>query len=115
MKLSYKAALFSALVLPGSGYFFVGKSMRAWLAILISLSCLAIFILEASHKAQIIAEKILAGTIPFDVGVIQQQLDLTPGLFDPNILWLATIMIVGVWLFSAINCFFIGRRFEQDK
>ena len=70
MKLSTKAALYSSIVFPGSGYFIVKEKIRGYIACSISFACLVIYIIEAFHKAQIIAHKIVNGEIAYNISLV---------------------------------------------
>ena len=72
MNTAGKAALYSAIVFPGSGYFFTQKKNRGWISMALSLVILGILMKEAWYKAQIIAQKIVMGEIPHDFLEIQK-------------------------------------------
>jgi len=112
LKLSTKAAVYSLFVFPGSGYFFVKANKRGVSAFLMSFICVAVFMIEAYEKAQVIAQKIVAGEISYNIETIQAEIELVQTSFDPNILLAATIVFVGVWLVSAIDSFRLGKKLE---
>ncbi len=109
MKLPMKAALYSGLVFPGAGYFVVQKKLRGFVALLISIAGLSVIIMESIHKAQIIAEKIVSGAIPFDIKIVQQQIFETPGIFSPDLLSGVYTVIGLVWLIGIVDGYRIGR------
>ena len=109
MKVATKAALFSAIVFPGAGYFIVKKNVQGSVALLVTLTGLAIMMVEAYQKAQIIAEKIVAGTIPLDILIIREQIILTPGNLTPEEVTYLSFAIGAVWLFGIVDCYRIGR------
>lgn len=109
MKTATKAALFSAIVFPGAGYFVVNKKVQGTIAFLITLTGLSIMMVEAYQKAQIIAEKIVAGVIPVDIQAIREQIVLTSGNLSPETVTYLSISIGAVWLFGIIDCYRIGR------
>jgi len=109
MKTATKAALFSAIVFPGAGYFVVQRRVQGAIAFLITLTGLSIMMVEAYQKAQIIAEKIVAGIIPLDIQVIREQIVLTSGNLSPEIATYLSLSIGAVWLFDIIDSYRIGR------
>ncbi len=115
MKLSHQAALYSAMVFPGAGYFVVKEKPRGWIALTITLICLGVIIKDASFKAQIIAEKIVNGMMPFDVAIIRDQILHTPGFFSETVIWMVSSIIVVVWLVGLIDSFRIGKRLEKTE
>ena len=109
MKTATKAALFSAIVFPGAGYFVVQKKVQGVIAFLITLAGLSIMMVEAYQKAKIIAEKIVAGVIPLDIQLIREQIILTPGNLSPETATYLSLSIGAVWLFGIVDCYRIGR------
>jgi len=112
MKLSTKAAIYSALVFPGAGYFVVKKTVHGAVAFLITFVGLALVMVEAFHKAQIIADKMVAGAIPLDIGVIREQILTTPGVFSATVVSAISIVIGVVWLGGIIDSWRIAKRGE---
>ncbi|WP_250655390.1 hypothetical protein [Alkalimarinus coralli] len=108
MKIATKAALFSAIVFPGAGYFIVEKRVRGAVAFAITLAALSVLMVEAYHKAQIIAEKIVYGVIPLDIQVIREQIVLTPGHLSPETATYLSFIVGAVWLVGIVDCYRIG-------
>ncbi len=115
MKTSIKAAIYSGVVFPGTGYFVVGKILRGIIACLITIAALSIIVMEINHKVQIISEKIIMGTLTFDPLLIQEQILETTGKFSPEVLMLATYTIGIVWLFSLLDSYLIGKKIQNKK
>lgn len=115
MKLSTKAAIYSGIVFPGAGYFAVKKPIRGLVAALISLVYLGLVIVEAVHKAQIIAQDILNGLIRYDIASIRAQIELTPGIISTQALTLATIAIAIVWVVGIIDSYRIGKNIDLQN
>ncbi len=110
MKLSTKAALFSGLLFPGSGYFIVKKKRRGFLFFVVTLASLAIILIEAIHKAQVIAQDILSGALVMSVETLREQIQITPGAFSPEIISAVTYFVVGLWVISIVDCYRIGQK-----
>ena len=113
MKLSTKAALYSAIVFPGAGYFIVKNKLRGGIALSISLGCLVVFMIEAFNKAQIIAGKIVSGEIPYDINIIRDQIPLTPGVFATEFIMVTTICIALVWIVGGIDSYRLGKLLDK--
>ncbi|UZE95480.1 hypothetical protein [Alkalimarinus alittae] len=109
MKIATKAALFSAVVFPGAGYFVVKRRGRGVVVLTISIVGLAMLMVEAYIKAQIIAEKIVRGVIPVDIQVIRDQLVLAKGVLSPETAMGISLTIGAVWIFSIVDGYRIGR------
>jgi len=113
MKLSTKAALYSGLLFPGSGYFIVKKKKQGFLFLIIALASLTILITEAIHKAQVIAQDIVSGALVMNIETLQEQIQITPGVFSPGIISAVTYFVVGLWLVSIIDCYRIGQKLSK--
>jgi hypothetical protein len=112
MDLATKSAIYSGLVFPGTGYFFSQNKTKAWISILLSLTCLIIFMSEAVFKAQIIADKIIAGQLPFDILVIREQIKLVEGNYSDMFLGSITFLFVTTWLVSILDSYRESKNFQ---
>ncbi len=115
MKLATKAAIYSGLVFPGAGYFVVKKAIHGSISFLITFAGLAVVVIEAFHKAQVIAEKIVVGAIPVDIGLIRERILETPGAFSPEVVSSVTIMIGLVWLVGIVDSYRIGAGMQEKS
>ena len=109
MTIFSKPVIFSALIFPGSGYFFLNRPKQAMAFMLSTLSCLLVVFYDAYYKAQIIAEKIIDGYLPIDIQSIQQEILTTQGVISPSVITALSFIIGGLWLFGIIDCYRIGR------
>jgi hypothetical protein len=114
MKLKHKATLYSLLVFPGAGYFFLDRMQRGFVAMFLSLGGLAVLTVEAFHKAQVLAEKIVYGELPYDINVIRQQIPLTPGVLDERLVIGITLSLLLLWLFACVDSYRIGQVLEAS-
>ncbi len=110
MKLSIKAALLSGLVFPGAGYFIVRKKITGLIIFILTCSGLSALIVDTTHKAKIIAEKINQGVIPLDINIIQEQIHITPGVFSANTLIGISVIIGLLWIVGVADCYRIGKN-----
>ncbi len=113
MKKSHKAALLCTTVFPGAGYFMLKKPIRGVIALAIALGTLFFIMKEAMFKANIIAEQILAGQQSFDPIQITEQLLHGPSLYGPEFIKTLTYFIVATWVYTAIDCFRLGKEFDK--
>jgi len=113
MKLSTKAGLYSGLLFPGSGYFIVNKKRLGFLFLVVTLASLTILLIEAIHKAQVIAQDILSGTLVMDLETLREKIQVTPGFFSPETISAITYLIVALWLISIIDCYRIGQKLSK--
>jgi hypothetical protein len=114
MKLSTKAALYSGLVFPGTGYFFIANKKKAWGCIALSLLCFASLMSEAIFKANIIAQKIIYGEIPYHIKTIREQILLVEGKFSESTLTGIMLIFIAVWIFSTIDGYIQARKVGNE-
>ncbi len=113
MQSHIKAAVYSGLVFPGAGYFFLKKVKRAVIFVLLTLLSLIVVLYDAIYKAQIIAQKIVNGEIPFDLTIIRQQISATAGVLDASVVVALYSVMAVLWLVSVVDCYRLGKL--KDK
>ena len=120
MKLSTRAAIFSAIVFPGAGYFVLGMTRRAVIFTGLTLLAVAVLVYEAFHKAQIIAQGIASdflasGGLQFDLFEIRDQIEAIPSVINSSVLTGIYIGLAFLWIFSSINCYRLGKLLENSE
>jgi hypothetical protein len=113
MKKSVKAALLSALVLPGAGHFLLKSYLRGAILLASSLWSVTYIIKITMDRANVITEKILSGQIPFDIDVIREQLTALPEDSQITSLNIALYVFIACWVIGVIDAGRIGHL--QDK
>jgi hypothetical protein len=114
MKISTKAVIYSGIVFPGAGYFFVGSKTRGISSIVATLGCLAFIMVETFYKAQVIAQQIIdSGLAPTSFDQIQQMIATTPGILPEMLLTGAYIVIGLIWIGGLIDCYRIGKKLNR--
>lgn len=113
MKKSMKAALLSALVFPGVGHFFLKRPVGG--LILTGGTCAAFYILMSRlvERALAVTEKIQNGeVVQLDfASLLQLMVSQAPGT-EAQVLNLASVVAVLLWLVAIVDAYLIGR--EQD-
>lgn len=113
MSKSVKAVLFSALIFPGAGHFFLEKYIRGIVLTGITLVSLYFIIANIVERAQQIVDKILLGEVQPDIAVIAELVSQQPTGADAeflNYVWTALII---AWLTGMADSYRVGRG--QDK
>ena len=113
MKRATKAALLSALVFPGAGYFIVNKTKQALTFILLTLTGLSAIIYDSVYKAQIIAQKVTSGALSLDANIIREEILKTQGVISPELISAITFAIATLWIVAIIDSYRLGK--SQDK
>lgn len=110
MKNEHKAALYSSIVFPGSGYFFTNEKKRGYLCIATCLIILFILMKEAWYKAQIIANKIVYGEITFDLNTIREHIQAIPSIYSEYTLTIVYSTLFIVWLISTMDSYRLAKQ-----
>lgn len=124
MKLPAKAALYSALVFPGAGYFILHRNKQAIAFLLITLICLVALAYEPVsqlpfiiQKTQLMAEKIAYGQLPMDltviIPIIRQDIINTLDSANPILIGSISISLGILWGIGVIDCYRLGRLKEK--
>ncbi|WP_457551323.1 hypothetical protein [Desulfobacula sp.] len=110
MKISTKAVLFSAFVLPGAGHIYLKKYLTGVLLIGASLAGFYYLISKVVETALEIVESMQLGHVQLDVTAINQLLSnhSTGTEYQP-----ISIAIIIFWIIGMIDSYRIGRL--QDK
>ncbi len=109
MKISLKAALFSAFVFPGSGHLLLKKYVHG--AVLTSITVLCVWALASTalEMAQEISLKIQSGEIPLDVTRITDEVSKQASTGDTWLADNATYILLICWLVGIIDSYRLGR------
>ena len=110
MNKSTKAVLFSGLVFPGCGHFYLKKPFMGGFLTAISVVCLCFIMVSVFSLAKTISDKILNGEIAPDI--VEITTAVTNGLADTGLhqLNLLTIVIVSCWVVGMVDSYRIGRK-----
>ena len=113
MKTATKAALISALVIPGAGHIYLKKYTPGF--ILIGTSAIALYYLvsKATEQALQIVGQMQNGTAPLDIATISELASRQPIGTDPFLLNAATAILFICWIFGIIDSYRVGAI--QDK
>ncbi len=115
MKRPLKAALFSALLFPGSGYLLLDKLKQASIFISLTLMGLGMITYQSIYKAKLISQKIISGDVSSDLTSISRELENLPGIINPDLLDIMGIIIIILWVVGTVDCYRIGKQQEHEK
>src|SRR5689334_13423788 len=113
MKNSGKAALLSALVLPGTGHLYLKHYRRAVVLMLIAVSALSIIVVRAVRQARMIADKILSGEIAPDPAAIAAQIDAAGSATDSTQVGIAYWALIVCWLIGIADAYRLGTLHDK--
>ncbi|MFL0798434.1 MAG: hypothetical protein K6L73_13205 [Cellvibrionaceae bacterium] len=115
MKHSTKAALYSAFIFPGAGYFGVNSMIKGFSALIITMGCLSVFFYEAFNRAQTIAEKIVRGEIPSNYFALRSEIYSTPGVLSEQTISTLTYLLITIWIIGIVDSYRIGKKIDKKQ
>ena len=98
-----KALLYSGLVFPGCGQFFLKRYKSSALFIGLSIVGIIYIVVEVVDKAYTIVERIVAGEVPPDYFLIRKLLLEQQNTADTNLLTLVMYSLFAIWFLSTID------------
>ena len=108
MKENVKAALLSALVLPGVGQFYRGRTVKGGVLVALVSIVLLIFVILAFQAVQDILHVVqITGRID-NIAVVDSLRDRLPAF-----LWLGGILFC-IWTYGIFDAFFGGGSAKKD-
>ena len=110
MSKATKAALFSALILPGAGHFILKAKAKAYILFTLVLGCLAIIVNEAIKQAQTIVQEIERGGGNIDINQITELVTQSTQQSNSALMTAASFVLIACWLFGVIDSFRLGSR-----
>jgi hypothetical protein len=110
MKLSYKAALFSALLYPGSGHLLLKHYPMGILLAGTATGCLGVLLARTLAIAGTISDRILSGEIPLDILRINSEVATQLAASGSTTATIATWLLVVCWLGGSADAFRLGRQ-----
>jgi len=113
MNKSNKAALFSALVFPGAGHFFLKRYFFGAVITCAALGALYLIIADMLERAREIADKILSGEAGLDLATITELVSQQSASNDSQLLDIAWAVLIISWLIGIADSYRVGRA--QDK
>jgi len=109
MKENIKAALLSALVLPGVGQFYRGRTVKGGILVALVSIVLLVFVVLAVLAVQDVLQVVrVTGSIE-DVAVVESLRNRLPAF-----LWLGGILFC-IWTYGVVDAFLGGGSANKDK
>jgi hypothetical protein len=115
MKISTKAVLLSALVLPGAGHIYLKKYIPGLALITVSIASLYYLIASATKQALQIVEQIQNGDVPLDATTITDLASMPPAGTEYLLQNMATAVIIICWVIGIIDAYRIGGKRDREN
>ncbi|MGC9451639.1 MAG: hypothetical protein ACP5I4_09345 [Oceanipulchritudo sp.] len=112
MKKSAKAALFSLLIFPGVGHFYLRRWIPGALFLLPAFASVVFLLTWSVEQAFATVDQVLAGEIQPDAASIQKALEQPPPERTALLLDGAKWLILASWLGAAIDAARLGHKLD---
>lgn len=115
MSKSMKAALLSALVVPGAGHIYLKKYIAG--VVLLGAAIIPIYYLvtTAITRALEITDKIQSGEVPLDVAAITELVAKQATGSEAQMQTIATTVFIISWLIGIIHSYRVGRVLDKNS
>jgi TM2 domain-containing membrane protein YozV len=110
MKASMKAALWSALVFPGTGQMYLKRYVRGLSLMVVALTGLGVLIAQAVTVALRVLDTIQLQGGPLDINAITNRVAASSTASGEWYSPLIVPMIVVCWIYSVIDAYLLGKK-----
>jgi hypothetical protein len=114
MKKSTKAALFSGLIFPGVGHFYLKRYPVGLALSVISLGCISYIIKKSVEQAMSIVDQVMSGAVPADPEVISNMVSQQSSGTEGNLLNLAGYVFLACWVVGIYLAYRAGAQQDQS-
>lgn len=114
MKLSSKAAVYSAFVFPGAGFFLVKRRELGIIFAVITLVAFFVVLSFAMPIARGIAEQIVSGRISPNPDIFMDEVRKAIAAIDDFTYHFSKTVLIVTWLVSIPLSFWMGKMIEKN-
>tara|TARA_B110000495_G_scaffold168561_1_gene155546 strand:- start:149 stop:502 length:354 start_codon:yes stop_codon:yes gene_type:complete len=109
-----KAALLSALIIPGAGHFFLKRTLSG--VVLAGVAVVALYVLVSSvvERALELVNKIQRGEVSPDIAAMTELVIKQPMGAEAQAINIATLTLMVVWLVAVVDSYRVGRLEERN-
>ncbi len=115
MKNSLKAALLSALVLPGAGQIMLKRYLSGVLFALVSIIALSVIVAKIIKFSSLIAAKINSGILDQSGGGLIGILSDSMVEVNTGVMNTAFLIYLGVWILSILDAYRVGNLVDKKQ
>ena len=115
MSKALKGVLLSGLVFPGLGQIVLKQYRRGVVFVLAVTAGMALLMIKVAQTAMAIVEK--AGPAADNMDINRMVTSTNQAVAEAGTLGynLALILIIGAWLFGAVDAYFVGRKLDRAE
>lgn len=114
MKNSVKAAIFSAVIVPGAGFFLLRQYLLGFCFLFPALGALTYILRHYFIKTRAVSEQLLLGEIPPDVTLMVAQVINETDPEKIRLLAVATWVFLASWLISIAASAYAGHLHDKS-
>jgi len=115
MKKSIKAALFSALLFPGTGHFSLKLYMRGMIFFVPALLCLLYLGNNFMQEVNTLSEQISLGNVPLDPDAIANLINNPASREAQFKMQVAIWIMIVCWIGSVVDGFRLGLKADKEE
>ena len=121
MEKSTKAALFSALVFPGAGLWWLKEYWRAAIFIIPAAAAIWYICVSLHYVMDILAKRVNDGSLHIDILNLDQTVKQVTTAMQSIIetqhyhLDAAQWIFIASWICSTVSSYFVGKKFELNE
>lgn len=115
MSKSMKAALLSALVVPGAGHIYLKKYIAGVVLLGVAIIPIYYLVTTAITRALEITDKIQSGEVPLDVAAITELVAKQATGSEAQMQTIATTVFIISWLIGIIHSYRVGRVLDKNS
>lgn len=108
-----KAALFSALVFPGSGHLYLKRYVIGFVLVVVSVVALYVLLSTALEVAQVVSAEMLNGEITLDTESISAEITRQRANSGSRFADISSYLLLACWLVGIVDSFRAGR--QEDR
>lgn len=111
-----KAALFSALVFPGTGHLYLKRYLVGFLLVVVSVVSLYVLISTAIEVAEVVSAEMLNGEVPLDTESISAEIAKQQASKGSQFADISSYLLLFCWIGGIVDSFRVGRLEDRrDK
>lgn len=112
MKKSVKALLWSGLVFPGTGHFYLKRYQRGLLLFVPAVVGIGLYLHGLIVQIEFVLDKMESGAVPLDPVAIEAMIDSVP---QTQITDIAFWLFVLCWGIAMVDSYLLGAKLEQGS
>lgn len=115
MSNSLKAAIYSALVFPGMGHFYLKKYVQGSVFFGLAAACLYFIMTTVITVSKQVVSQLTIEDLPLDTGKVTELVQQAMAMVDGSAANTAIWVLIVIWLVSTLDAARLGRSVEGEN